>query len=172
MNGLEGLARAMAAMRNDQPQPIVLTRTYASIIDEMPTPSGKRGMETNALQRMRALCGADVPWYYLFQSHRAWDDEEAEAAAWQWLVPRANESGPLLLLGVRVCRAFGLPADHEWLEWYRSPLHGHPMIAFPHPTRSKWLQNKNNAAAAGLMAANVAHDRLPRLDYNNKEEDA
>ena len=54
MNGLEGLARAMAAMRNDQPQPIVLTRTYASIIDEMPTPSGKRGMETNVLQRMQA----------------------------------------------------------------------------------------------------------------------
>lgn len=180
MGGMEGLARAMAQSRaahgGDQGLTSTLThlkRTYATIIDEMPTPTGKRGMDTTALQRMRALCGAEVPYYYLFQIHHStWDDEEAEAAAWRWLTPRVNESGPLLLLGARVCRAFGIPFDFEWLEWYRSPLHGHPMIAFPHPARSKWMLNTNNAAAAGLMAANVAHNRLPSLDFKNKEEDA
>src|SRR4030095_10861453 len=100
---------------------------------------------------MRALCGAEVPYSYLFQTYRPWDEEEAEAAARRWLTPRVNESGPLLLLGARVCTAFAIPTDFKWREWYRSPQHGHPLIAFPHPTRSRWMLNTKNATAAALM---------------------
>ena len=168
MPPMAAMARAMA---QKEEMGLRLKRTYATIVGEMPNAKGQTAYDTRTGLRMALLCGAELPWINLFDKYRAWDEEEAEAAAWMWLSSRVNESAPLLLLGARVCRAFNLPPDHEWLEWYRSPQHGHPMIAFPHPTRSRWMRSTENALAAGLMAANVAHNRLPQTDYN-KEENA
>lgn len=153
----------MAQLRGQTDQPAKPIRTHATIIGETPN--------ARAREVMANLCGAKLPWFDLFGTRRAWDEEQAEASAWMWLSTRINETAPLLLLGARVCKAFGLP-PFEWLEWYRSPLHAHPLIAFPHPTRSRWIRSPENAMAAGLLAANVAHNKLPNYEWQNREESA
>ena len=142
-------------------------RTHATIVGQMPSATGKVGYDTASGRRMVALCSATLPWMNVFDEYRPWSDQDARARV-QIILRQLQEQlrahCVLILLGRRVARAFRLPSDAEWLEWYRTAEHRHPMIAFPHQSAvNRWWNDEANVAEARKLARAVARGRLPLL---------
>jgi len=148
------------------------SRAYA--FGSSPNPYAKTwSYDTGSAGRLKRLCGEEVAWFNLYDTEPPrWDRQEARAIAEWWC--RTNESfmRPLLLLGQKVCDAFGV-SDPEWLEWYASQL-WRPMIAVPHPSGlNRWYNDSENAARAGDLLRKVCTGELPHVErVTVKKEDS
>lgn len=144
----------------------------AIVWGEMPNAAGAVAYETRSGRRMQQLTGRYLEWQNIFTVNRKWSTMAARrrVVAWTQHPERVDGSQVLLLLGNRVARAFDLPSDVEWLEWYRSPTHAHPMIAVPHPSgRNRWWNDMDNVAEARRLLREVARGNLPHYDYKGGE---
>jgi hypothetical protein len=146
----------------------------AQIIGEAPNVSGKEMYETRSGVRMYDLSGdVQLPWQNLFDAYPLpWSLPEARERADAWVFLYGHATGPLVLLGARVCAAFGVE-EVEWLGWYRRPDLGCAMIAFPHPSGLNhwWNDASNRVRARDLMQA-VAHGELPRWEHKSIKEES
>ncbi len=101
-----------------------------------------------------AIHGAPVPrWSHRVAASRV-RDRLAMEGSWR--------SEPLILVGPRVCRAFGLE-DYAWLDWFRSSEHGHPLIAWP-TSRTFWSGKGRRKETAIHMLVEIAEGRLPHYE--------
>ncbi len=138
--------------------------TVAVVVGEQPNRLGQTGWLARSGERLRELGLPLIPWLNLFdRPAERWDRAEATSSALRILEKHGDSSTPLLLLGARVCDAFGLPTDREWLGWYRTWLTRAPLIALPHPSGlNRWWNEPTNAVAASELLRALAGGRLPR----------
>jgi len=120
-----------------------------------------------AAKLKRMCCGKELPWFNLYQVEPSpWDRQEARGVATKFCLDlqEKNRTWTLLLLGVKVCSAFGIEKP-EWLEWYRSPLWG-PMIAVPHPSGlNRWWNDAEHRRAATELLSAIAIGLLPSAEH-------
>lgn len=144
-----------------------------TIVGESPNSQGVEKYDTVSGKRLLALVGVELPWWNIHGAEPPrWNARVARARATEWLMMRPGFNEPLILLGRKVCAAFGV-VDEPWLEWYRSPTHEHPMIAFPHPSpRNRWWNVPGNVSAAQRLLVSIVNKEVPHYDYKNKDETA
>jgi hypothetical protein len=143
------------------------------VIGDQPTGQGRSAYDTRSGRILRELGMPMVPWLNLFERRvEKWNRADATASALQILAKHGDSSTPLLLLGPRVCDAFTLPRNREWLEWYRTWLTRAPLIAFPNPAVvSRWWKDPANVEAAGDLLRALAEKRLPRTHKKIAKEE-
>src|SRR6185295_2769052 len=122
-----------------------------------PNPHREWSYDYGSARRVAQLCGTRVTWFNLFEREpERWSEDEAREAAETWCLDNGKRPRriPLLLLGTKVCNAFGIE-DIEWLESYASQLWS-PMIAFPHPSGlNRWWNEPENERRARRLARAV-----------------
>jgi hypothetical protein len=136
----------------------------AAVIGENPNgPPSKWSYDSGSAAKVKRMCGKELPWFNLFaREPSTWDRQRARAVATRFCLDlqEGNRTWTLLLLGRKVCHAFGIERP-EWLEWYRSALWG-PMIAVPHPSGlNRWYNDTENRRAATKLLSAVAIGLLP-----------
>lgn len=143
----------------------------AIIFGSAPNPHRGWSYSRGSAGRMEKLCGRRLRWFNIYEAEpERWDPVEAKVRAANWCMAQRGRSVPLLLLGTKVCAAFGIERP-EWLEWYARALWT-PMIAFPHPSGlNRWWNDPANAEAARDLAHKVASGALPRRHSNIKEDE-
>lgn len=118
------------------------------------------------------MAGMELPFFNLYAIEpKRWNREDARKRATNWCLElqKTDRKWTLLLLGVKVCNAFGIERP-EWLEWYRSALWG-PMIAVPHPSGlNRWYNDPDNRTAATEVISQVSFGLLPAYDYERVEK--
>ena len=118
--------------------------------------------------KLKRMCGGkELPWFNLYKVEPApWPKARARGIATKFCLElqETNRRWTLILLGVKVCNAFGIERP-EWLEWYRSALWG-PMIAVPHPSGlNRWWNSAENTEAAHLLLSKIAFGLLPATEH-------
>ncbi len=132
-----------------------------------PNPHRSWSYATGSARRIGELLGRPATWFNLFEREpENWSKKAARESAEEWCLTyqrRLPYRMPLMLLGTKVCNAFGID-DPVWLESYASALWS-PMIAFPHPSGlNRWWNDPENAARAEDVAR-----RLGERTYYNYE---
>lgn len=144
-----------------------------TIIGESPNSQGVEKYDTRSGQRLLDMMGGKtMPWHNIHGAEPPkWSKRVARARIEDWLAQNPLESEPLLLLGRKVAHAFGIPGDAEWLEWYVSPAHRHPMILFPHTSpRNTWWNNPKNETAARDLLMKLVNGKLPNKEKQRDEK--
>ena len=162
--------------RPEEPADPTTTREVETpiVIGEAPNWRGESTYDTQSGQRVLAMAGRELPWWNIFGETppQKWNVVDARMGAAYWLESHRG-SEVLVLLGAKVTHAFGIPDDFEWLEWFASPQHYHPMVAFPHPSGvNRWWNDEGNSLAAGQLLRDVAEGRLPRVEKGTRDETA
>lgn len=137
-----------------------------------PNPHRAWSYEQGSGARLTRLCGKKITWFNLFATEpERWSAKDAKASAEEWCEKYAKRHRvPLLLLGTKVCSAFGIE-DPEWLETYASQLWS-PMIAFPHPSGlNRWWNDPENERRAWMVARGVANGTYFRYLKGPAKED-
>ena len=139
----------------------------ATFIGRSPDKHGAKKYDTAGGKRLAAMLagGNLLAWRDLFPKTEPypWDKRAASRAAWRMARARLDDSEPWVLLGGKVCEAFAVPND--WLGWYRSPEHRHPMIAFPHPSPLNRFWNEPRLVQqAQELLLDLAAGRLPYVE--------
>jgi len=139
----------------------------AAVIGESPNGDPSQwSYDNGSAMRMKKVCGRELPWFNLFATEpEKWDRREARVVATRFCLElqEKEKSWTLLLLGVKVCHAFGVERP-EWLEWYRSMLWG-PMIAVPHPSGlNRWWNDGERTRTARQLLSAVSAGLLPSFD--------
>jgi hypothetical protein len=99
-----------------------------------------------------------------------WDVDGARQRAFALLHARSEtDTTPLILVGSRVCDAFSIPRDREWLEWFRSMQSRSTMIAVPAPV-SAWWADPDNYARASDVIRKLVTKKLPLGPWSGQEE--
>jgi len=130
--------------------------------------------------RIREMCGRELPWYNLYEREPPrWDRAEAGEIATAWCQEHAQEKLTLLLLGQKVCDAFGIQ-NPEWLRWYVRPRVGRlerafdfvpwiPMVAVPHPSGlNRWYNDPVNQQATARLLRKIAWGELPVTEVSHE----
>jgi hypothetical protein len=143
----------------------------ATIVGESPNSTGVEKYETLSGKRLFAMMGVELPWWNIHGAQPPrWSARVARARAEDWLKMRPELDEPLILLGRKVCAAFGV-VNEPWLEWYRRPAHGHPLVAFPHPSpRNPWWHVPGNLELATALLVSIAKKEVPHYDFKNKDD--
>ena len=141
----------------------------AAVIGESPNGHMSQwSYDGGSAARVKKLCGGkELPWFNLFEGNTTpWPRIPARVIATKFCLElqREKNSWILLLLGVKVCGAFGIEKP-RWLEWYRSALGG-PFIAVPHPSGlNRWWNSAENTEAARQLLSKVALGLLPQTSH-------
>lgn len=119
-----------------------------------PHQGGPWSWDRGTAKKLNSLVGRKITFYNLFEAEpEKWSREEARESAERWCLqygPRLGNDVPLLLLGTKVCDAFGIENPH-WLEVYASQL-WRPMVAVPHPSGlNRWYNDPENEERARRM---------------------
>jgi hypothetical protein len=122
---------------------------HVAAFGSAPNPhSGAWNYEAGTTKRLQMLCGARVPFWNLFvKEPDNWSRESAARAATSWV--ETHEEDLVLMLGAKVCRAFGVMKP-SWLEVYdldyARTMQG---VAVPHPSGlNRWYNDADNVRAA------------------------
>ena len=116
------------------------------IVAESPNPHGEWTWERASARRMEQLIGRRVTWYNLFEVEpERWSAMRARAAA-SGLLAELTHDHTVLMLGRRVCAAFG----HQKLPWLHGSLSKHALlVAVPHPSGlNRWWNDPANVELA------------------------
>jgi len=145
----------------------------ATIVGESPNSQGVDKYDTMSGKKLFALMGVELPWWNIHGAEPPrWSAKVARARTLDWLKMRPGADEPLILLGRKVCAAFGV-VNEPWLEWYRVPTHGHPMIAMPHPSsRNSWWHVPGNIELARALLVSIVKKEVPHYDLTIKDETA
>jgi len=132
-----------------------------TIVDVSPNAYGSELYDTWAGQRLLDMYPVRLPYWEIHGAQPPrWSLRVARSRADWWVLNRPNANEPLVLLGAKVCAAFGI-SEPEWLSWYARPSNPHPMIAFPHPLLNGWWHKSDNATRATELLGDVATKKLP-----------
>lgn len=132
-----------------------------TLVDVSPNAQGDELYETWSGLKLLSIYPKRLPYWNIHGAQPpTWSVRVARSRAAWWVLNRVNASEPLFLLGPKVCAAFGI-VEPEWLEWYASPTHHHPMIAYPRPSNYRWWASKKNAQSASKLLCDVAAKKLP-----------
>jgi hypothetical protein len=182
------MAGARAAAQKDAKEPLVVTEKDLAaltatrfafhgwdvvVFGSAPNPHAVEWTyEGGSAARLAKICGKRLTWFNLFaEEPTRWSREEARESATQWCeaLQRKLPRVPLILLGSKVCDAFGIE-DPDWLETYASILWS-PMIAFPHPSGlNRWWNDPENEREAFRVGHAVASNRYFKQDKNYRDE--
>ncbi len=138
-------------------------------IGENPRATGWNYDKGGSAKIKHMAAGRELPWFNLYDVEpEKWDRADAARRADLWCRTYEDQSWTLLLLGVKVCNAFGIERP-EWLGWYRS-LSAGLMIAVPHPSgRNRWYNDADNVAKATQLLTLIASGKLP---YKHETEES
>ena len=100
--------------------------------------------------RLADLCGGRPAFWNLFDTEpEKWSKRRATSSAFDWSYTH-DPRIVVLMLGVRVCNAFGVRKPH-WLLPYQLPS-GRKGVAVPHPSGlNRWWNDPTNYRAAESM---------------------
>ena len=142
------------------------------IVGEAPNTRGFDKYNTQSGQRLLKMAGEELPWHNVYETlPEKWEPEVARERIRTWLTQHPYDSEPLILLGRKVQAAFDI-YNAEWLSWWASPEHRHPMIIFPHTSgRVQWWNDEKNMATATELLQALVNGSLPYVEHKNKRED-
>ncbi len=165
-----GLYQTRAQMgKGSAPEP----NPTATVVGESPNSKGVDKYDTLSGKRLYAIMGLELPWWNIHGAEPPkWNARVAKARVQNWIEFNPGASQPLILLGRKVCLAFGIGVNEPWLEWYRTAAHAHPMITVPHPSpRNRWWSVPENFQAAAALLQAVAKKEIPHVEFKNVVED-
>jgi hypothetical protein len=115
--------------------------------------------EHGTTKRLATICGKRVPFANLFEFEPPkWDRKAAKIAADNWQWENDHRGLLVLMLGTKVCDAFGVKQPH-WLTIYE--LNGDNQgMAVPHPSGlNRWWNDDTNIRAAKYMLRAMVEER-------------
>jgi hypothetical protein len=134
----------------------------AMIIGACPNPHREWSWERGSARRMKTLCGRELPWINLYEVEPSrWLPRDAALRAKE-VVQRVPTGTLLILLGGRVCHAFGIGRP-VWLKCYSTEI-WQPVLAVPHPSGlNRWWNDPANTERAARLLSAVARGYVPQL---------
>ncbi len=135
---------------------------FAMGVGPSPNPHSEWSHERGTVGKLMALCDRQVPFYNLYETEpERWSRRDArqQAQAWMdWEQANVIDTPTLLMLGTKVCDAFGVRMP-KWLQVYR--LQGNIAgMAVPHPSGlNRWWNDPRNEAMAAVALREAARGK-------------